>query len=84
MYIFVNIFFCIIVHCIRVHKFFFVRIFDTRDNQGFRLGYFWGKYTKVFRVSCTAVYTLSVLQKLGDMTPEMTVSPHCKYAHFIL
>lgn len=27
------------------------------------------------RISCTAVYTLSVLQKLGDMTPEMTVSP---------
>lgn len=26
-------------------------------------------------VSCTAVYTLSVLQKLGNMTPEMTVSP---------
>lgn len=27
------------------------------------------------RISCTAVYTLSVLQKLGNMTPEMTVSP---------
>lgn len=34
--------------------------------------------------SCTAVHTLSVLQKLGDMTPEMTVSPLYIRAPFVI